>query len=189
MEKLRGLLDRLGLKQAEFAELVDVSPRAVGFWVAGTTAIPGPVSAYLRMLLTAGPDVLAAEYARLKRRERRLDEGLYGLRYHAPDQVSDATGDGLAVLCAGKIIGTDRWGGIFNGRYDFDPIRQLNTLQVNVRVPPHGHLITGLVAGETGSAVTITAKLKRPNPAASAIADVYGQPVEVTLTYLGPLPN
>ena len=49
---VRDSLDALGLSAADFAKLVSVTPRAVSLWLASQREIPGPVRAYLRLLLS-----------------------------------------------------------------------------------------------------------------------------------------
>jgi hypothetical protein len=81
MNGLKLVLDRLGLKQSEFAKLLDVSPRAVSLWATGEVTLPGPVRAYLRMLQHAEPPVRSAELARLSSPRPAFKDGLYSLMY------------------------------------------------------------------------------------------------------------
>ncbi len=191
MSGLKRVLDRLGLKQIEFAQLLDVSPRTVSLWATGTVGIPGPVKAYLRMLQTCEPPRRAAEIARLRTDQPGVDDGLYSLSYAASvaDGVEAVTGDAVALLKAGRIVGSDNGGGTFEGTYRFDTVRQTNHFHVWLRVPPAGELVTGLAAGEAGAIVEVIADLVRPGPVASTVAEVAGRPFGLTLAYLGPLPS
>ena len=90
-QSLKPVLERLGLKQTELACILDVSTRTVSLWATGAASLPGPVSAYLRVLQAAGPDVLAAELCRLPKRKKMLDEGVYGVSYRGKDRgLADA---------------------------------------------------------------------------------------------------
>jgi hypothetical protein len=191
MSGLKRVLDRFGLKQTEFAQLLDVSPRTVSLWATGTVGIPGPVKAYLRMLQTSEPSRRAAEIARPNTDRPSVDDGLYSLSYgaSATDGVEAVTGDAVALLMAGRIVGSDNGGGTFEGTYRFDTVRQTNHFRVWLRVPPAGELVTGLAGGEAGVIVEVIANLDRPGPVASTVAEVAGKPFGLTLAYLGPLPS
>ena len=188
-QSLKDILDRLGLKQAELARLLDVSPRTVSLWATGNTTLPGPVAAYLRVLQAAGPEVLAAELRALTGRTKMLDEGLYGLVYRGEDGGLPDGGNALAVLRNGKIFGSDRDGGVFTGSYEFDPVNELNKVHVRMQIPPDGRLVTGYAAGPEGATLDIAGAFERAAPVASISVEAAGRPIEVQLTYLGPLPN
>lgn len=190
---LKDILDRLGLKQTELARLIDVSPRTVTHWASGDAQLPGPVAAYLRVLQQLPAKALAGELQSVKRRSKMIDEGLYNLEYRsnlpgARGAASDV-GSALAVLRNGKILGSDRWGAVFMGSYDFDPETELNSVHLRLHVPADGILITGFTAGPEGATIEIVGSFARALPVTTTITDVAGHPVEVTMTYLGALPN
>lgn len=189
MRGLKRILERLGLKQTELAGLLDVSPRAVSLWATGAVALPGPVQAYLRLLQSVSPSLRAAEFARLARAPDLLDDGLYSLSYGQSVACGGDGGDALAVLRSGRIVGSDRWGGKFEGTCRFDTARKTNHVHVRLHVPPEGELVTGFCAGATGASVEVTAELARNGPLAATAVDVAGQRVDLTLAYLGPLPG
>jgi transcriptional regulator with XRE-family HTH domain len=185
---LKDILERLGLRQAELARLLDVSPRTVSLWSTGETALPGPVAAYLRVVQSR-PDVLHVELKRLEGREKMLDEGIYGFTYKG-EHMGVRDGDSaLAVLRNGKILGSDRAGGVFAGSYEYDVVRQLNKVHVRMQVPPEGELVTGYAAGPDGAVLDIAGSFERAEPYSTTVVEVAGRPVEITLSYLGPLPN
>jgi len=187
-QSLKVVLDQLGLKQAELARLLDVTPRTVSLWATGETALPGPVAAYLRVIC-GRPEVIQSELQRLSGREKMLSEGIYGLTYRG-EEVDGSEGDqALAVLRNGKILGSDRFGGVFMGSYEFDMKREINRVHVRMQVPPEGELVTGFSAGPDGAILDIVGSFERAEPSARTIVEVAGRPVEITLSYLGPLPN
>jgi len=187
---LKYALERFGLRQAEFARLLAVSPRTVSQWATGTSEIPGPVAAYLRLLRHSGPDGVAGELSRLEGRSYMLDEGLYGLSYRAEEEETGPEGgDALAVLRNGKILGSDRWGGVFAGSYVYDAACKLNRVHVRLDMPPDGVLVTGYRSGPAGETLEIVATFERAAPVSQAVVKVEGKAVAVELTYIGPLPK
>ncbi|MCB1513431.1 MAG: hypothetical protein KDJ18_01180 [Hyphomicrobiaceae bacterium] len=120
-----------------------------------------------------------------------MDEGLYTLDYHAAHAAGDQSsrGNALAVLRNGKILGSDHWGAVFMGSYEYDAVSETNAVHLRLHVPPGGELVTGFAAGPEGAILEISGCFGRAAPVARAIAEVAGQPLEVTMTYLGALPN
>ena len=118
-----------------------------------------------------------------------LDEGIYGFTYKA-EHMGILDGDSaLAVLRNGKILGSDRAGGVFSGSYEYDGVREVNRVHVRIHVPPEGELVTGYAAGPDGAVLDIAGSFERAEPYSKAVIEVAGRPVEITLSYLGPLPN
>ena len=137
-----------------------------------------------------------------------LSEGLYGLDYqaagepqdvggpdfkfsdlHQPDvHQPDVIGSGLAVLRAGKIIGTDCCGSVFFGACEYDRQHRVNRVSVRLRVPPGGELVTGVPTGSDGAMFDIVAAINEAS-GPHATVEVAGRPVTVKLTYIGPLPH
>ncbi len=192
-KSLKETLDRLGLRQAEFARLIDMSPRSVSLWATGESPVPGPVGAYLRVLQLLPAEARAEELRRVQGRSKMIDEGLYNLEYrstgsHGVD-ADGTVGSALAVLRNGKILGSDRWGVVFMGSYEFDPVSETNAVHLRLHVPPQGELVTGFAAGSEGAIIEVAGQFERAAPVSRTIADIAGQPLEVTMTYLGALPN
>jgi hypothetical protein len=118
-----------------------------------------------------------------------FDEGIYGLSYTGTQLSTHDGGEALAVLRNGKILGSDRRGGVFVGSYEFDSVSQTNKFHVRVDVPPAAELITGFSAGPRGASLDIVAMFERPAPIATTTVAVAGEQLELELRYLGPLPN
>ncbi len=124
-------------------------------------------------------------------------EGLYDLGFRAMTSVpsvrgqgsSQGLGCGLALLRRGRILGTDRRGSIFMGRYDYDSNAAMAKVSVMLQVAPERELVTGFAAGADGATIEIEAAISEPAAKVETMVDVAGQPVVVTLTYVGPLPN
>ncbi len=118
-----------------------------------------------------------------------LDEGIYGLSYAGEHMGEVDQGNGLAVLRNGKILGSDRWGGVFAGSYEYDPVSKTNNVHVRLEMPPDATLVTGFSSGPDGAVVDIVAAFERAAPVSSTVVEIAGTPVAIELTYLGPLPN
>jgi len=111
------------------------------------------------------------------------------LDYRAQDAHGEDGGRALAILRDGKILGSDPWGGLFTGLYDYDPRDCLDKVRLRFDVPPEGVLVTGFCAGPKGATLNIVGTIERTAPKMVTVVDVSGTPVEVQLTYLGPLPG
>jgi hypothetical protein len=118
-----------------------------------------------------------------------LANGLYDLRFSAVHEGMSDAGTGLAMLRDGRILGSDPWGGVFVGSCEFDPADRINTVRLRFEVPPDGKLITGFDAGSDGAVFDIVGTLPADASHATTVVDVAGAPVNVELSYLGPLPN
>ncbi len=186
---LKDSLKQLGLKQIELAQLISVSPRTISQWTSGDVALPGPVTAYMHLLKTLTPIQRATELARVKGRAKMLDDGVYSLTYFGADCEQPCSASGLAVLRSGKILGSDRHGGVFTGSYAYDAARKTNTVHVRLKVPDGGVLVTGFAAGSEGVTLDIAGSFERAAPTSTATVEVEGAPVDVRLTYLGALPH
>ena len=114
-----------------------------------------------------------------------LQDSLYDLSYRIGETSAPSTGYGLASLRNGRILGSDRWGGVFSGSYRFDADRGVGEIQVRLNAPPDGVLITGLPSGPDGLALDLVAEFKGDTPGTSAVVNVGGCPVAVEFSYIG----
>ena len=117
-----------------------------------------------------------------------LSDGLYGLSYRAQESGEQVLAEGLAVLRAGQILGSDPWGAVFTGSCWHDLDHDVSLLRVRLDVPPFGELVTGHAAGPEGRQLDIEATFSSAEPGASAVVDVAGRPLAVELRFLGPIP-
>ena len=118
-----------------------------------------------------------------------LENGIYGVNYRAAQAREEEYGSALAVLRDGKILGSDPWGGLFTGLYAYDAQDELNKVHLRFDVPPEGILVTGFCAGPAGATLDIVGAFEKSAPKMATVVEVRGAPVEVQLTYLGPLPS
>ncbi len=113
--------------------------------------------------------------------------GIYRIDYRNPNDETAPRDDALVVFRDGKIIGADRHGGVFTGasRGTNGP---LEAIGVHMTVPPGGELITGLVAGPEGATFDILSRLDPALDHQTATIDLAGAPIDLSVSYLGPLP-
>lgn len=121
-----------------------------------------------------------------------IDDGVYGLSFGSPSKPDRAarpswSGEALAVLRGGVILGSDPHGGVFRGRYRYDPVRGEAVIEVQLAIPPHGVLLTGLEAGSQGAFIDVSGRFRPKTPVSSAVVDIAGAPLAVELRYMGPL--
>lgn len=179
-QNLKPTLEKLGLRQTDFARLLDVSARTVNLWATGAQPVPGTVSAYLRLLEAAAPEVRAAEMERVVDRTRQLREGIYGVAYRST--VSGEEGLGTAVLRHGKLTGADVEGNLFCGGYRFDRLRGVTV--VDLRLGTHN---PEAPAGGGVSVTTLTLTGQHPLHAGTCL--IAAEAYEIELRFLGPLPE
>jgi hypothetical protein len=183
--ELKSVLGRLGLKQTEFAQLLDVSARAVSTWATGENPVPGPVAAYLRVLQSLPPEQLRLELSKLERNTEMLSNGLYRIDFTGHSGL----GGGVLILQDGVISGADAADVLYDGRYSKDERGVDNIAEIVLTMPPNSRLVTGAVAGSAGARVTLRAVFPNPRPISKFRVDVAGRQVDVSLRYLRPLPN
>lgn len=130
---LRSFLLEARLSQAEFAKLVDVTPRAISMWLSDERKIPGPVDAYARVFRGLTVGTRQAEVRRLKEIKATMRDGMYAVLYHSGTQGGYAT----VILDNGRAYGADPAGGKYDGHYDYDDATNLAKVQLKVTFPPH----------------------------------------------------
>lgn len=120
-----------------------------------------------------------------------LDDGVYGLSFECRSGDGAGgpplSGEGLAVLRGGRILGSDRHGGVFKGRCRYDAARGETVVEVRLAIPPNGVLLTGLEAGPDGAFLEISGRFPLSRPASSAVIEIGGAAIAVELRFFGPL--
>lgn len=114
--------------------------------------------------------------------------GIYKVSYRSALDPGSFPQDALALMRNGKIIGADRHGGVFTGEPRCGP-GDLETLKLDFGVPPGGELVTGYVAGSNGATIDILGRFDPRLDQQTSMIDIGGAPVEVSVAYLGPLPE
>lgn len=113
--------------------------------------------------------------------------GIYRIDYRDTHDGSGPSDDALFVVRDGSIIGADRHGGVYSASQR-QTVEALEGVRVQMTVPPGGALVTGKVAGGDGEHIDIATRLDATQNFQTATIDVAGRPVEISVSYLGPLP-
>lgn len=118
-----------------------------------------------------------------------LDDGVYGLSFESRGGREDSPlrGEGLAVLRDGRVLGSDRHGGVFRGHYRYDAARGEAVVEVRLAIPPNGVLLTGLEAGPDGAFLDVRGRFPLSRPVSTTMVDIGGTTVAVELRFVGPL--
>jgi hypothetical protein len=157
-------------------------------WLAGEREIPGPVSAYLGLLLSL-PKALCAKELERSRREPEMLKGMYRL-----DFVGH-TGGGVAalVLRDGTVFGADSVGVEYDGIYEPTNTPGEVSMSLVVTVPPGVHLVQGVVADHRGFSFKVGAqRLNLVKPCEVTIATPVNGPrglVRARMSKIRNLPN
>lgn len=180
---LRELLETLGLSQADFARLIDVTPRAVNLWTSADRAIPGPVAAYLRLLASIPAALRAQEFSRLTK-EAIVTDGMFEIVY----QGRTGAGTGVLVLMAGRVFGSDG-GVLYDGTYEPSSSNS-DFLDVYLRctVPPGIGLVTGVPPQKMTYSFDLSAKIRSRGETRVKVETPYG-PVGATVRFLREVPR
>jgi hypothetical protein len=140
VDELRETLASLAISQVDLARLLGVTSRAVSLWATDERGVPGPASAYLRLLLSLPKALQAKEFARLKQEKIIMSEGMYLFTY----QGQTGTGLGMIVLTEGRVFGTDT-GVQYDGTYTPNPERpEFVDVRLKATVPPGIGLVQGV---------------------------------------------
>lgn len=119
-----------------------------------------------------------------------FNEGLYDIDFSGGAAAPGIAGSGMAVLRGGRILGTDRRGTIFTGRYHYDSAMAVTRIDVSVHLGAYGWSDKAAPAAAEADvdAIQIVAALPA-SPVAETTVEVAGRPVTVRLTYVGRLPR
>ena len=117
-----------------------------------------------------------------------LIDGIYELLYRSEREPGSTAETLLMVLREGNLLGSDRWGGVFLGRYEFDGKRRKQCINVRLQVPPGGTLITDNEPHADGCVVDIAFELDAGFQRAAGVVDLAGKPVMIELLYIGSVP-
>jgi DNA-binding transcriptional regulator YiaG len=143
--ELKAALDTLELPQIQLAALLGVTTRAVGMWVNGEREIPGPVAAYINLLLSLPKAICVKELTR-EREEPEMFEGMYRLDF------AGHAGFGAAALVVrdGRVFGSDNGGVLYDGVYEPTGTPGEVIVNLTLTVPSGVTLVQGVVADHRG---------------------------------------
>ncbi len=153
----------------------------MNLWATGEREVPGPVAAYLRLLLSLPPALLAKEISKLKG-DAMILEGMYSV------QFAGAAGTGLAalVLNKGNVYGSD-------GQVQYDGVYKpsnkpgLIDLVVKAKVPPHVQLVQGYPPQPVAFEFRLTCSFQPGSKGIVPIQTDLG-PVNARIEYMRSLP-
>jgi hypothetical protein len=137
---LKTFLEEMGLKHADFARLLGVTPRAVTLWLSGEREMPGPAEAYMRLYRSLPPPLRQLELTRMSEGASGMRDGMFGITFHGQAD----SGYGLLVLEAGRVYGVDVAGVRYDGQYEFDADAGRVHAVVKVTFPPHVKSVFGI---------------------------------------------
>ncbi len=119
-----------------------------------------------------------------------LADGVYELFYRCEGTDDPFSESLLVALKAGRLLGSDRWGGVFTGHCHFDPATGRNRISGRLQVPPGGMLVTDRTPRADRRDIPVAADLELSgHDAASTVVDVDGGQVRIELVFKGPVPN
>lgn len=184
-QHLRSAIFELGLTQAEFAGLLDVSVGAVAQWLSGARSIPGPVEAYLKLLLRMPKSVQEDEIRRIRKENSQM-EGMYLIIFEG----SAGTGAATLTFNNGIAYGFDEAGGIYDGLYR--PGAKPGTMDValNVQMKAHHYTVAGGISHPFDWSMQVTAAVPIGVDETSIVANTnLGERIKASIKFMRPLPR
>lgn len=118
-----------------------------------------------------------------------LRDGIYHVAYAADTQTPGCHDEALAIVRDGKILGSDRNGGVYSGFVDQDGSGDRDSVVLICEVPPGGELVTGFSAGPHGAIIPISGVVAADALWQQTRLMIAGQALDIELAYLGPLPD
>jgi transcriptional regulator with XRE-family HTH domain len=182
---LKATLAELGITQADFARLIDITPRAVALWMADERAIPGPAEAYIRLLKLLPLNLRQVELSRLIQKGTAMRDGMFGITF----QGQEGAGMGVLVFDNGRVYGTDTEGVRYDGEYLFNESSGLADIKLKVTFPPNVKAVFGISNPyEWAFDVTTTFNPKQ-QAGAIAVKTSIGKPIDAQFRFLRGLPE
>lgn len=116
-------------------------------------------------------------------------DGLYSVRFFREGDDEENGGEALAVLRDGSILGSDKFGGVFEGRLVGQACGREACLSLHVRIPPGGVLVTGKRVGSEEAVLDVVGRLSQRGEVLSGICKFDGERLVVSFRYIGLLPQ
>ena len=117
-----------------------------------------------------------------------MRDGVYRVYYRDLSDPLFGPEHALAVKRDGVVIGSDPCGGVFTS-LDVTASDDPGTVRLRLTIPPRGELVTGYLAGSEGATIEISSRLSPTAATQRSMIDIDGDPVEIEVMYLGPLPE
>ena len=181
---LQQALAALGISQADFSRLIQVTPRAISLWLSGERELSGPAAAYLRLLVSLPRVLQSKELARIRQEDDpAMAEGMYKFDY----QGTTGSGLGVMVLSRGRVFGSD--GGV---QYDgtCEPSRTQPgyvDVHLHLSVPPGVALVQGVPPQTMSYGFDLACSFAARGSTSVNVATPFG-PVLAQITFLRPIP-
>lgn len=115
-------------------------------------------------------------------------DGLYSVKFFMQGAGEEDSGEALAILREGSILGSDKFGGVFEGRLVVGPCGRKAGVSLRVGIPPGGVVVTGKrVAGEE-TVLEVVGELSMTGDLLEGVCDLDGGRLVVNFRYIGVLP-
>ncbi|WP_448112570.1 helix-turn-helix domain-containing protein [Mesorhizobium amorphae] len=153
--ELRDVISDLKLSQAEFARLLGVSIGAVSQWLSEARGIPGPVEAYVRLLMKTPAPLRELELLQL-RKGNSMRNGMYLIHF------AGSAGNGYATLTFsdGAVFGFDQSGALYDGTVTFVPdVNGPAVVEMKIRMPANIASVVGGVRHPFEWILSVRAKI------------------------------
>jgi hypothetical protein len=160
--ELRSAIEALGLTQAEFARLVGVSVGAVAQWLSEARSVPGPVQAYLSLLMRVPSSIREYEIAQIRKGSTSMKNGMYLVHFQG------SAGEGYATLTFvdGIVYGYDETGAQYDGFYAAKDGMGNFDVTVHVKMKANTPTVAGGISKPFDWVLTVSTTINANQPSA-----------------------
>lgn len=116
-------------------------------------------------------------------------DGLYSVTFFVEGGSEENSSDALAVLRDGAILGSDKFGGVFEGRLVGKSSGNGVGFSLRVRIPAGGVLVTGRRIGAQEAILDVVGELAHTEEVLEGFCEIEGERLVVIFRYIGLLPH
>jgi hypothetical protein len=184
-DELKTILGGIEISQADFARLINVTPRAVALWMAEERTIPGPVEGYLRLLRLLPPNLRQVELSRLRQKGTNMRDGMYGISF----QGQQGAGMGVMIFENGRVYGTDTEGVRYDGEYLYNEVSGIADVQVKITFPANVKAVFGISNPYEWAFDVTTSFNPQQKSGPVTVKTSLGKPINAQFVFLRSLPD
>jgi DNA-binding transcriptional regulator YiaG len=186
---LKAVLAEVGLTQADFARLIEVTPRAIALWMADERQIPGPAEGYLRLFRLLPSNLRQIELNRLKAKGTSMRDGMFRIIFQGQTGSQKVVGMGVLIFENGRVYGSDTEAVRYDGTYVYNERSGLADVQIKVTFPPNVEAVFGISNPYEWAFDVTTSIDPKKDVGVAQVKTSLGKPITAQFAFLRSLPD